>query len=78
MSKVKIKLNSSGVKEMLKSPQMQKICHEHAKKIASRCGGGYTADIYVGRTRANAMVWPDTPEAKRDNIENNTILKALK
>lgn len=78
MSNVKVKLNRSGVRELLQSPAMQKVCREHAEQIRSRCGAGYESDVYVGRNRANAMVWAETSAAKRDNLDNNTILKALK
>ena len=35
MSKVKIELNRAGVRELMKSPEMQAILVEHANKIAS-------------------------------------------
>lgn len=77
MAKVKIKLNSSGVQELLKSAEMQSICKEHAQRIQATCGAGYKTDTYVGKVRCNAMVWADTLEAKRDNLEHNTLLKAM-
>ncbi len=78
MSNVKVKLNRSGVRALLQSPAMQKECRKQAEQIRSRCGDGYESDVYVGRNRANAMVWAETSAAKRDNLDNNTILKALK
>ncbi len=78
MSNVKIKLNRSGIRELLQSSAMQQICREHAEKAKARCGDGYEMDSRVGRNRANAMIWANTPAARRDNMKNNTILKALK
>lgn len=78
MSKVKFKLNGKGVAELLKSAEMQEVLTEYATGIRNRCGDGYTQDIYVGKTRANAMVSAETYQAKRDNLENNTILKAVR
>ena len=75
---VKIKLNYAGVGELLKSPQMRAICEQHAVAVRARCGDGYEHDSYAGQNRANAMVWPSSAQAKRDNARNNTILKALK
>ncbi len=75
---VKIKLNYSGVGDLLKSPEMQTICENHASAIRARCGDGYEQDSYAGKTRANAMVWPSSAKARHDNARNNTILKALK
>lgn len=76
MSNIKIELNREGVGELLKTGMLP-IVEEYAKQIADRCGDGYEYDTYVGTTRCNAMVWADTPEAKKDNEENNIILGAL-
>lgn len=78
MSKMQFKINRAGVANMMKSDGMQKILSEKASTIRERCGDGYEQDIYVGRNRANAMVRAETYEAKKDNAENNTILKAVR
>ena len=78
MSKNKFKLNKAGVRELMKSQEMQDILKEKASAIKGRCGDGFEHDIHVGKNRANAMVWADTPEAKKDDNENNTILKAVR
>ena len=74
---VKIKLNSAGVRRLLKSKAMQALLAEHAGEIAARCGAGYETDAAVMGTRAIATVYPQTAEARRDNYRNNTIEKAL-
>lgn len=78
MAKMKFKLNSDGVRELLKSQEMQSVLNEKATGIKNRCGEGYTQDVYVGKNRANAMVKAGTYQAKRDNLKNNTILKAVR
>lgn len=78
MSKMQFKLNRAGVANMMKSDGMQKMLTEKASTIRDRCGDGYEQDIYVGRNRANAMVRAKTYEAKKDNAENNTLLKAVR
>lgn len=75
---MKFKLNSDGVRELLKSQEMQSVLIEKATGIKNRCGEGYTQDVYVGKNRANAMVKAGTYQAKRDNLKNNTILKAVR
>lgn len=72
------KLNRAGVRELMTSKEMQSILKEEASAIKSRCGDGYDQDILVGKNRANAMVWADSPQAKSENSENNTILKAVR
>jgi len=62
----------------MKSAAMQEVLTEYATGIRNRCGDGYTQDIYVGKNRANAMVSAETYQAKRDNLKNNTILKAVR
>ena len=76
-AKVVIKLNREGVRQLLRSQEMQDICKQEAQAIANTCGDGYDMDVYTGKNRCNAMVWADTWEAKRDNFENNTLIKAI-
>ena len=75
---VKVELNSEGVRELLKSPEMKAYCEQLARGIAGRAGDGYQVTTYTGRTRVNASVIAATSEAKRDNMKNNTLLKAVK
>lgn len=77
MSSVKIELNSPGIREFLQSEDVQSIVREIAVQVSSRAGSGYESDVYVGKNRCNAAVWPETDEAKRDCYENNTLLKAV-
>ena len=74
----KFKINYSGVGALLKSAEMQGVLSQKASAIRSRCGDGYEQDVYVGRTRANAMVKAATFQARKDNSKNNTILKAVR
>ena len=78
MSKSVVELNSSAVRDFLKSPEMEQMCREIATQACNRCGPGYETDSYQGRNRVNAMVWAESKAAKRDNSKNNTILKALR
>ena len=78
MAKNTFKLDYKGVGELLKSEAMQTVLNEYATNIRNRCGNGYEQDIYVGKSRANAMVKATTYQAKRDNLENNTLLKAVR
>jgi hypothetical protein len=78
MSKFKFELNRSGVRELLRSDEMQSLLNEKATGIRNRCGDGFDQDVMVGTNRANAMVWADSFEAKRKNLKENTILKAVR
>lgn len=76
--KFEFELNKPAVREFLRGQEMQSFLGEKASKISARCGEGYKSDVYVGTNRANSMISADTFLAKRDNLKNNTILKALK
>lgn len=79
MSKNRFVLNRAGVAQLLKSSEMQSGLKAKAKAkiIRERCGDGYEQDIYVGKNRANTMVYADSIKAKRSNAKHNTILKAV-
>lgn len=77
MSKIKFELNRDGVRALMQSSEAQALMLEKAEQIRDRCPDiGYEADVKVGKTRAVAMVKAATFEAKQDNLENNTLLKA--
>ena len=78
MGNIEIKLNSAGVRQLLKSEEMKNICAEHASNILQKAGDGYEMDTYTGKNRVNAMVMATTPQAMRDNMKNNTLLKAVR
>ena len=78
MGNIEVKLNSAGVKQLLKSEEMKNICAEHASNIIQKVGDGYEMDTYTGQNRVNAMVRATTPQAMRNNMKNNTLLKAVR
>jgi len=81
MSKVDFKLNRAGVRELLKSSEVQRICMEHANmtlQVASGSSSGYVAEPRNYLERSGAAVRADTCEARKDNYDNNTLLKALR
>lgn len=75
MSDIKFELNRAGVRELLKSPGIQSALIASAGKIRNRAGNDY--DVYVGANRANVSVRTGSEAAERDNLRNNTLLKAI-
>lgn len=65
MSRVKIELNRDGVRELMRSSEMQAILNEHASRIAQ----GAETEAYVAQTRAVVKVCGDDG--------NNGLLKAV-
>lgn len=77
MSLTKFQLNRDGVRELLQSSEMMAICKSYADAVCMRAGDGYEVSTYTGINRVNASVKAVTSEAYKDNLENNTLLKAL-
>ncbi len=79
MSKVKIKLNRKGVKELLNCKEIEEYCEQIANNIATRAGEGYAAGKphHTGQ-RVAVNVYAKSREAKEDNLNNNTLQKAVR
>lgn len=77
MSKIKVELNHGQIRRFLHSQEVAGLVKSYADKAADRLGEGYEADEKVMATRAIASVFTATDEAKRENMENNSILKAV-
>lgn len=77
-NKVKVELIPGGVLAMLKSREMMDVVEGIASNAISRLGDGYEMSSMTGTTRVNASVTTVTREARLENLETNSILKALK
>ncbi len=77
MGKVRFELNRAGVRELLTSSEMKSICEGYASKAVSSLGEGYEMSSYTGASRVNASVIATTYAARKENAENNSILKAV-
>lgn len=75
--KVEFELNEAGVRELLLSDEMMNVCDKYASRAVSKLGDGYEATSYHGKTRVNASVMAVTAKAKKENLETNSILKAV-
>ena len=74
---IKVELNHTAVGELLKSSEMQELIKSYADEIAKRAGEGYASDTYNAGSRVIASAYTETEEAMEDNLENNTLLKAM-
>lgn len=75
---IKITLNTAGVRNLLRSQEMQSTLKEHANAICERAGDGYEISTFMGKNRCNVSVKAKTRKARRDNLKNNTLLKAVR
>lgn len=76
MSDFKFVLSRAGVRELMQSQEMQDVLVDFAGQVADRAGDGY--DVYVGTNRANVSVMTATEEAMADNLDHNTLEKAIR
>ena len=75
MSKLKFELNRQGVRQLLHSPEMVSVLQAQARRIADNAGEGF--EVKQMPTRAIA-VETATKKAAQDNLEHNTLLKAVR
>lgn len=78
MANLRVELNVSGVREMLRSQEAKDICERYANEAAGRLGDGHEVTTHTGKNRVNASVFAKSLKAKKDNATNNTLLKALR
>lgn len=73
----KLVLNSDGIRAMLTSPEMMSVCRSYAEDINATMGDGYEVSEYTGANRVNVSVHAVSEAAKQDNLDNNSLLKAV-
>jgi hypothetical protein len=77
MAKVKFELNREGVRDLLRSKEMMDVCQKYANNALGKLGDGYEVTTHTGSNRVNAEVAAVTYAAKKENLSDNTIIKAV-
>lgn len=76
--RVKIELDNSEIRKFLRSSNVYALCEKYTKKVRSKLPyHGYTSETYRNPGRASGVVIAKSNKARRDNMDNNTLLKAL-
>lgn len=76
MSKeIRIELNRSGVGQLLRSQDVADYLMGAGAGVASAAGEEY--EVMQGFDRVSVIVKPTTKRAAQDNLERNTLLKAV-
>lgn len=77
MSRTKFRFKLAGLNTLMRSGEMQSILTAAAKQIAAAAGDGYEAETARPLTYAAiASAYAGNYDAKLDNSEHNTLLKA--
>lgn len=77
MIKVEVEIDSKGARDLMRSEEVMQLCESYANDAMSKLGNGYLLTSYIGKNRLNVSIKAMTREARRDQYENNTILKAI-
>lgn len=72
-----VKLDSQGMRELLRSEDVRADLGRRARAIAAAAGPGHQASSTIGRRRALAMVWTDTPEAMVAEARTRKLTRAI-
>lgn len=66
MPKVEIELDSAGIQELLKSPEIASACESAAQKRTNATGVPYVPDVRIGKTRVSARGYEKKKSQKWD------------
>lgn len=71
------KLDSKGVRDLLKSSEAKEVCKPYADRVLAFAGEGYSEEEYSGKYRDGYAVKVETPHAYYSNLKHNTLEKAI-
>lgn len=72
-----VSLSYEGIGRLMKSDGVKNEMERRANLIQQRCGNGYIVGSHQTGQRAAATVRAYSRVANQDNLDNNTLLKAL-
>ena len=75
--KLRFELNRAGVRELLRSPEVQAMLEAEAQSRAAALGDGYTVNAMVGQNRVNVRIVAESRAAQKENEQDNTLLTAI-
>jgi len=77
MARSRIVLNSRGVRQLLRSAEVEADLRRRAEQIATAAGPGMEASSMTGRNRARASVITTTPAARRAEATGRALTRSL-
>ena len=73
----KVKLSYTGIGQLLRGEEMKNLMTQFGSDRAHRAGDGYNFRVHNTGQRQVVNIFPETYEAYKDNLQNNTLLKIL-
>ena len=77
MGNVKFKVNLKGLRELMKSSEMQAALDDAGEQVAKIAGSDYATEGKTGRYMGFSNIYPNSKRAAHENFVDNTLLKAL-
>lgn len=77
MGKIRIELNDAGIKELLRSAEVEAELLDRGFAIAEAAGEGHEEASWQGHDRVHVSVSTTTPEAARSEAEDRTLTRAI-
>ena len=77
MAKTRIRWRVRAFEEIRRSPGVDALLAKEVDRVVAQVGDGYASGVEPGKTRSRGYVVTASPEALRDNSENQTLLRAL-
>jgi hypothetical protein len=74
---VRFRLKPGAVPQLLKSPEVVAMLDEAARDVVRSAGPGHEHEVEIGATRARAMIWTDTVEARISESRHRTLSRAI-
>lgn len=74
---IKFVINKSGVRELLKSNELQQECRDYAERIQRMAGEGFITEDRNYPERSGAAVRPETEEAYYRNLNDHILEKVM-
>ena len=78
MAKLKVKLNSSGVRQYLKTSELKNVLSGLAADMAAAAGTGYASEVKYMGTRVIASAYTESPEAAADEARHGELRRQVK
>jgi len=77
LADLKVWVPPSWANELRHDPAIEAVVRDVANNIANKAGDGYEVEAGSSKSRVKYTVKAATPKAYRDNLKNNTLLKAM-
>lgn len=74
---LKFELNRAGVRDLLRSEEVQQLLEAEAGSRAASLGDGYTVNTMTGRNRTNVRIVAESKAAQEENLRDNTLLQSI-